>query len=126
MSYTEIVVSSVYDFPDVRINLSQPEDVLIFVEDDGVISVAEIFSDDKSVMGAASYDDAYGAGLDYTLKELLGSIDRVGWMVVEGITATYIKGDMYTTDDDMRFHYRTLRDATSAEKQLGLDLERLS
>lgn len=117
MSSTEITVSSVYDFDDVRIDLSHPEDVLIFVEDDGSVTVAEVVSEDREVMGAASYENAYGVGLDYTVNQMLRSVDRVGWMVVVGVTATFIRGDMYTTDDDVRFQYRTLRDATDDEKR---------
>lgn len=121
MFNTEITISSVYDFDDVRIDLSHPEDVLVFVEDDGSVTVAEVVSENREVMGAASYENAYGAGLDYTAGELLRSVDRVGWMVVVGVTATFIRGDMYTTDDDMRFQCRTIRDATDDEKRPYLE-----
>ena len=121
MSNTEIIVSSVYDFDDVRIDLSHPEDVLVFVDDDRSVTIAAVFSENREIMGAASYDDTYGAGLDYTVKELIDAVDRVGWMVVVGVTATFIKGDMYTTDDDMRFQCRTIRDATDDEKRPYLE-----
>lgn len=66
------------------------------------------------VMGAASYELAYGCGLD-ALAETLIDDPAEGWWVVKDITAVFTKGEWGYTDDDMDFYCEGIRPATPEE-----------
>lgn len=106
-----------------KFNFSSPEDVLIEVWRDGIsiqIEIHEIVSQDPDVIGAAQYEQSYGGFLDYTILDLIGkNTIQDGWWVIQGMTADYIRGDGYTSDDDMVFHYKSLRLATQEEINSG-------
>ena len=105
-----------------KIDLTNPEDVLIEVIGEGdldwknytIESHTVIRSRDQNTMGAASYENAYGGFLDYTIQGLIDCPGE-GWFVVNEITATFHKGDGWTTDDDMDFDCGEVSVATADE-----------
>lgn len=108
-----------------KIDFNSPEDVLIEVVHNGnltevadwkqlCIESTTVLNGADGIMGAASYDHAYGGFLDYTIQDMI-ECPGEGWFVVEGITGNYIRGDGYTTDDDMDFDYKSVRPATAEE-----------
>jgi len=103
-----------YDF-------STPEDVLIEVvaKEDGYcwISTTSVINGADGTMGAASYESSYGF-IEFTIEEMI-DYPGIGWFVVEGVTADYLKGDGWSTDDDMRFYYTNIRPATPEEIALA-------
>lgn len=70
------------------------------------------------VTGAVGYEMCYGGFLDYIIKEMI-DCPGAGWFVVENITATYIRGDGWSTDDDMDFYYENVRAATKEEIEMA-------
>lgn len=103
-------------------DFNSPEDVLIEVihltDEDWEIETCTIIRGKEGVTGAASYEHSFGAGLDWTISQI---IDRPpeGWHVVIGVTAVFTRGDGYTTDDDMDFYFETVRPATDEEKAMA-------
>lgn len=118
------------DVPE-KFDFTSPEDVLIEIidlEDDSVKDGWRRFSIESctiirqanpEVTGAASYEESYGASLEWTIKEMVDCPNGPGWFVVEGITGHYHKGDGWTTDDDMDFYHTGIRPATDDEIKLA-------
>lgn len=110
-----------------KFNFSSPEDVLIEVWRDDIsiqVEIHDILSKDPNVTGAAQYEQVYGGFLNYVILDLIGKNSiQDGWWVVEGMTADYIRGDGYTSDDDMRFCYESLRPASEDEIKLQVILK---
>lgn len=110
-----------------KFNFSSPEDVLIEVWRDDIsiqVEIHDILSKDPNVTGAAQYEKVYGGFLNYVILDLIGKNSiQDGWWVVEGMTADYIRGDGYTSDDDMRFYYESLRPASEDEIKLQVILK---
>lgn len=113
--------------PEPKIDFNSPENVLIRVVGDefathwgnhSIESCTILGGADDNVMGAASYEQAYGSFLDYTIQDMIGC-PGAGWFVVEGVTAEFFKGDGYTSDDDMRFDYKLVRPATAEEREMA-------
>jgi hypothetical protein len=105
-------------------DFKSPENVLIFVLDNGefgfeIETATVIWCANDQVTGAASYDHDYGGFLDYTIASMIDMPEKEGWYVVENVTGHYIRGDGWTTDDDMEFYYDTVRPATAEEIALG-------
>ena len=109
-------------------DFTSPEDVLIEVvgpHDDKEsndwknysIETVSIIRSTEGVVGAASYDSEYGAGLDYTIQNMI-DVPGEGWFVVESITGVYHKGDGWVTDDDMDFYFKAVRPATDEDRKL--------
>lgn len=111
-------------------DFSSPEDVLIHIlAEDRLfqrskdwkgfsIEGCTILNGKEGVTGAASYEYSYGGCLEYTLEDIIDCPRKEGFFVVEGVTATYHKGDGWTTDDDMDFYYVAVRPATPEEEAM--------
>ena len=112
-----------------KIDLASPESLLFEVIADTVDTVDTIerfswkgFSIDNAVVldgadgitGAASYEVAYGCGLNYLVEDLI-ECPGPGWWVLEDVTATFTRGDGWTIDDDINFECGELRPATPEE-----------
>ena len=109
-----------------KIDFNSPEDVLIEVIEDSIrnktgdwagfmIDACTVLNGADGITGAASYEQAYGGFLDYTIEGMIDCPKKPGFYVVQGITAYYHKGDGYTTDDDMDFYFEAVRPATDEE-----------
>jgi hypothetical protein len=109
-----------------KFDFNNPEDVLIEVVGEGdldwknytIESHTIIRSRDAETIGAAGYDAAYGGFLDYTIQGLIDCPGE-GWFVVKGVTATFHKGDGWTTDDNMDFDCGDVSAATADEIALA-------
>jgi hypothetical protein len=110
---------------DYEYDFNRPESVIMRVFDrDGYkypgSSWKKFYLEDVHVMrseefsGAASYESENGF-LDYTIEGMCDEPEEEGYYVVEGITATFDKGDGWMTDDDMDFYYEKIRKATPEE-----------
>ena len=109
-----------------KIDLMSPEDVLIEIKasnpdfvgplawNHASITTTMIINGVNGIMGAASYDACYGCFLNYTIENMIECPGQ-GWWVVTGMTGHYMRGDGWTTDDDMDFYYDGLRPATQEE-----------
>lgn len=115
--------------PEPKIDFDSPEDVLIEVvcnvedvdrrwQDHSIESCTVLTGENDDVMGAASYEQAYGGFLDYTIQDLI-DCPGAGYFVVEGVTGTYTRGDGWMTDDDMHFAYKSVRPATAEERGMA-------
>ena len=124
MPYHEITPSGEPE-PEPKIDFNSPEDVLIEVTKNEMltsipgweqfhIETCTVIGANDGITGAASYEQAYGSFLDYTIQDMI-EFPGEGWFVVQGITAYYHKGDGYSTDDDMDFYYESVRPATTEE-----------
>lgn len=126
----EINIDPTPDDDPEKIDFSSPEDVLIEIVgphddnpenlkwDNWTIESCTIINGALGITGAASYEQSYVGFLDYTIEGLVECPGTPGWFVVEGITATYHKGDGWTTDDDMDFYCNGIRPATLEEKEI--------
>jgi hypothetical protein len=130
MPCLEIIPDSEPDPFEERIDLTSPEDVLTEIDYDGstyekfswngfAIVSTTIIGGDEEFMGAASYEQAYGSFLNYTIEDLIECPKRLGWFVVRGITGHYSKGDGWSTDDNMEFYYEYVQPATQKEIDLA-------
>jgi len=111
-------------------DFNSPEDVLIEVVgphdgdagntnwDNWSIETCSVINGVKGVIGAASYEHGYGCGLEYMVQSLI-DFSGAGWFVVGGITGDYVRGDGWTTDDDMTFYCHGIRPATKEEIENG-------
>lgn len=119
------------EWKEPKYRFSLPEDVIFWVEHDPDmepskydrswsqklihdVRVLHYDSDPEDVVGACTYDDSYGAGLDYLIRSEI-SYPGDGIWVLEDITAVYNRGDGWETDDDMDFYPGQLRPATIEE-----------
>lgn len=117
------------DQPD-RFDFTTGEDVLIEIvgpHDDNPdnldwhnwsIESCTVIKCQDGVMGAAQYDHHYGAGLEYTLQGAISN-PGAGWWVIPDIKCTFIRGDGWTTDDDVDFEMGELRPASDDERKLA-------
>jgi hypothetical protein len=55
-----------------------------------------------------------GMGIDYWVSEYV-DLEQPGTYIITGITGRYIKGDMYTTDDDEDWDFELCRYASKKE-----------
>lgn len=62
--------------------------------------------------GAAEYENCYGCGLDYTIKDMIGvsEIEEGEWYVIEGFTTDYWKD--YYGEVDCNHYFTNFRKAT--------------
>jgi hypothetical protein len=123
---TELVTLPEDDEPEgeEKFDFSSPEDVLIHVIAEPRtfngwtkmrVDTATVISGKEGVIGAALYERSYGGFLDYTMESITDEPEEEGWYVVEGVTATYTKGDWGFTEDEMDFDYTGVRPATEEE-----------
>lgn len=124
-----MMMDSATQEPDEKFDFNSPEDVLIEVIEDlpnigygdwkgFSIDSCTVINGSEGVTGAASYERSYGGFLDYTIEGMI-DFPGAGWFVVEGVTGEYVRGDGYTSDDDMRFYYKSVRPATEDEIKLA-------
>lgn len=78
------------------------------------VRVIRYDSDPDDIVGACSYDQSYGAGLDYVIRTEI-EYPGDGLWVLEDVTAIYSQGDGWEIDDDMQFYPGQLRPATIEE-----------
>lgn len=106
-------------------DFSIPEDVILEVIEEprcfrsgwkkfSIDYVTVAYGDDHKE-GAASYESSYSGFLDYTLEGIVDEPTREGIFVIEDVTATYHRGDGWTTDDSMDFYCGDMRPATMEE-----------
>ena len=69
----------------------------------------------KGGNGAASAEWAHGGFLDYTIEEMVDEPKEPGFYVIEGITATFHKGEWGFTEDEFEFAFQSIRPATPDE-----------
>jgi hypothetical protein len=109
-----------------EIDFSVPEDVLIRVYKDehaknnrrtwnGWGLECVVLDNGTNITGAASYEASYSGFLDYTIMDIIDCPMEEGYYVVPNVTAVYIKGDGWTTDDEMKFYSDDIREATTEE-----------
>lgn len=105
-----------------KFDFNVPEDIIIKISSDVNVTSWDSMDYDIEVIdiigsndvnGAASYESMHGI-IDYTIKSMI-DFPGVGWFVIIGVTANYIKGDGYSSDDDMYFYYESVRLATKEE-----------
>lgn len=108
------------DYPEPVFDFSYPEDVIFYlIVDEDYQSVDYIMIiNDSDIIGAATYDHGYGCGLDYTIPQIIDDNLPENVYVMEDMTGNYIRGDGWTTDDDMDFDYENLRIATPEESAM--------
>lgn len=111
---------------ELPIKLDSPEDVLIEVVgphddnpanlkwDNWSVESCTVINGAENIMGAASYEQAYGSFLDYTIQGLI-DCPGPGWFVVKDVTGSFTKGDGWMTDDNMDFYCGKVRPATPEE-----------
>lgn len=113
-----------------RFDFTTGEDVLIEIvgpHDDNLANLdwdnwsfesCTVIKCQDGVTGAAQCEDQYGAGLEYTLKSAIDN-PGAGWWVIPDITCTFIRGDGWTTDDDVDFKMGDIRPASDDERKLA-------
>lgn len=119
-----------------KFDFSKPENVFFYAIHDEQLkehtyNKREFQIEELCVMnpcnGAATYEQAYGASLDYTVSDMIDDeIKSDGFYVMEDVTGVYTRGDGWMTDDDMDFYCGKVRPATEAEieefaHEIGLD-----
>ncbi|OCP21949.1 MULTISPECIES: hypothetical protein [unclassified Ensifer] len=82
------------------------------------IESTTVISGKEGVTGAAEYERCYGAGLDYTIQQIIDPPGE-GWFVIVGMTGHYSRGDGWMTDDDMEFYHEAVRPAIEEEIKLA-------
>jgi hypothetical protein len=123
-------LSGLDDHEEPKFDFNSPEDVLIEVVGpyDGNpdnrdwnnwdIETCIVIRGAEGVIGAASYEYGYGGFLNHTIEGMI-NCPGAGWFVVESVIGEYIKGDGWTTDDNMIFECKGVRPATEAEIALA-------
>lgn len=120
----ELLIAKDTQEPDEELTFDflSPEDVLIELVgepgatswDDVAFEYCHVLNGKDEVVGAATYEADYGGNLEYTIQQLI-DFPGLGWFVVTGITGNSIRGDGWTTDDDMDFFVSGVRTATPDE-----------
>ena len=128
----EIMPANEADGDIEKFDFSSPEDVLFEIvgphdpnqpfdkwDNWSIESTTIINPVNPDVTGAASYDQSYGAGLDYLITSTTAPPPGEGWYVMPSVTGVYHKGDGWMTDDDMDFNFGEIRPATEDEIKMA-------